>query len=412
MAHNESRIIRIAFFVAEFHRFAGSQRYVLQLASNLPPEVQPIGIFPGEGICTEEFRRARIQTFILPAPHELNQFGKILMNISILSKVRLFIRYLISYTAKMTAFLRRTRIDLLHCSSARGVLLTGFAARMMKLPVVWDNQGRLVGKGILRILPQILASRIALIAEDLRRDIHRAFHWKCQTIYKGFEIEYIVSIKEDAKQIKLPEGYNNSGAVISAFSSITPFKGYHHLIEAAYIIKSRCKKLNPVFLIIAGVSDNASDKLYYEYLRKLVDEYELQNVHFAGWQKEPLPYYVLSDIVVLPSVEQEQLVLDDVVIDVEGNEGWGRVISEAMYMSKPVVASNIAGIPEQVLDGKTGILVPPGDPESLADALIRLIESPDMREQMGQAGAARVRQVFSMERMVKDTVALYRNLVK
>ena len=95
-----------------------------------------------------------------------------------------------------------------------------------------------------------------------------------------------------------------------------------------------------------------------------------------------------------------------------GNEGLPRVILEAMYMGKPVVASSIAGVPEQVADGSTGILVPPGNSESLADAIVKLIESPDMRKQMGQAGAARVRQMFSTERMVQDTVALYRSLVK
>jgi glycosyltransferase involved in cell wall biosynthesis len=75
------------------------------------------------------------------------------------------------------------------------------------------------------------------------------------------------------------------------------------------------------------------------------------------------------------------------------------------------VASRVATIPEVVLDGETGLLVPPGDPHALADALSQLAEQPALARQLGEAGRERLRVQFSLEKMVGDTELLYRELV-
>jgi glycosyltransferase involved in cell wall biosynthesis len=87
-------------------------------------------------------------------------------------------------------------------------------------------------------------------------------------------------------------------------------------------------------------------------------------------------------------------------------------VLEAMYLGKPVVATTVAGTPEQILHEETGLLVPPADPEALANAIIRLLQAPAaVRQAMGQKAALRVRERFTAEHMIRDTVELYRELV-
>ncbi len=91
-------------------------------------------------------------------------------------------------------------------------------------------------------------------------------------------------------------------------------------------------------------------------------------------------------------------------------EGLGLAFLEAMAARLPVVATRVSGVPEVVLDGETGLLVPSGDPESLALALTRLARDPALRARLGAAGAHRVRTHFGLERMIDDTLAVYRSL--
>jgi len=92
-------------------------------------------------------------------------------------------------------------------------------------------------------------------------------------------------------------------------------------------------------------------------------------------------------------------------------EGFGLVLLEAMAAGRPIVASRVATIPEVVLDGQTGLLVPAGDPLALAEALAQLANQPALAARMGEAGRERVRHQFSLEKMVGDTELLYRELV-
>jgi glycosyltransferase involved in cell wall biosynthesis len=136
----------------------------------------------------------------------------------------------------------------------------------------------------------------------------------------------------------------------------------------------------------------------------------IENVTFAGWQPDPFPYYASCDLTVLPSISQERLLMHDRVVEVRGNEGLPRTNLEAMCFRLPVVSTDIAGVREQVVDGDTGIVVPPGDEAALADALGRLIEDRGLRESMGAAGRRRVEEVFSIDRYVSSVVDVYDRL--
>src|SRR5204863_8419055 len=91
-------------------------------------------------------------------------------------------------------------------------------------------------------------------------------------------------------------------------------------------------------------------------------------------------------------------------------EGLGTSLLDAMAAGKPVVATTAGGIPEVVVDGETGFLVPPRDHEAMADAIVRLLKDGGLRNRMGQAGRARAETQFSSDRMVQNTLRVYQTL--
>jgi glycosyltransferase involved in cell wall biosynthesis len=92
-------------------------------------------------------------------------------------------------------------------------------------------------------------------------------------------------------------------------------------------------------------------------------------------------------------------------------EGLGTSLLDAMAAGRPIVATTAGGIPEIVEDGLNGLLVPPRDHHALADAIVRALKNPAMRQQMGDAGLARVNQRFTVERMVERTAVVYERVV-
>ena len=91
-------------------------------------------------------------------------------------------------------------------------------------------------------------------------------------------------------------------------------------------------------------------------------------------------------------------------------EGLGLVFLEAMATSKPVLATNVSAIPEVVIDGETGRLVPPAVPEPMAQVMLELASDPDQRARLGAAGALRCAREFNIDRMVDQTLGIYREL--
>lgn len=100
----------------------------------------------------------------------------------------------------------------------------------------------------------------------------------------------------------------------------------------------------------------------------------------------------------------------DIVVHTSLREGLARVLVQGLAMSRPCVAYNLDGAPEVVLHGQTGLLVEPEAPGALAEAICRLIESPDLRMTMGEAGRRHVDPAFRAETMVAKIADLYATL--
>jgi glycosyltransferase involved in cell wall biosynthesis len=115
-------------------------------------------------------------------------------------------------------------------------------------------------------------------------------------------------------------------------------------------------------------------------------------VRLAGFREPVAPWFALMDLVVLASY---------------ANEGVPQALLQALAMAKPVVGTTIGGIPEVVLEGETGLLVPPRDPHALTAALDRLRTDPDLCRKLGDRGREVVMERFSLEQMAAEIEAVY-----
>ena len=128
----------------------------------------------------------------------------------------------------------------------------------------------------------------------------------------------------------------------------------------------------------------------------MVRERGLETVfHFTGFQDRPITYMQSFDMFVLPSL----------------SEGLSSAILNAMACSLPVIATKVGGIPELVAHDVNGLLVPPGDPASLARAIERLVADPELSFRMGQHGRKRVEEQFTLKRKILETEALCRSFL-
>jgi glycosyltransferase involved in cell wall biosynthesis len=171
--------------------------------------------------------------------------------------------------------------------------------------------------------------------------------------------------------------------VVGNVAALVPHKGQRHLVEAAALV---VRQVPDARFVIAGEGE-----LRAALERQIKDHHLEKHVMLLGFRPDVLSLHKAFDLFVMSSV----------------TEGLGTSLLDAMACEKPIVATNAGGIPEVVLEGTTGLLVPPRDHAAMAAAIVRLLKDPALRDRMGAAGLRVVREKFSAERMVQDTLKVY-----
>jgi glycosyltransferase involved in cell wall biosynthesis len=175
--------------------------------------------------------------------------------------------------------------------------------------------------------------------------------------------------------------------IIGAACRLVPLKGLVDLMRAVRLLSLDFPSLR---LEIAGTGPQR------EQLEREASRLGLKDqVRFLGWQRDLSPMFRNWDVFASPSHE----------------EGFGMAALEAMAEGLPVVATSVGGQPEVIEDCKTGYLVPPSDVAELTRRLRLLVADPERRRTMGAAARERVRNHFSVDRMVADVAALYDSLI-
>lgn len=186
-----------------------------------------------------------------------------------------------------------------------------------------------------------------------------------------------------AAEVRRELGIPLDSAVVVSAAYLTADKGIENLLAAAPRILATHPR---TFFVVVG--DGPLAEQLQQQARALGIA---ERMRFVGLRSDVDSFMALADVVVVPSVWQEPA---------------GLVVLEGMASAKPIVASRVGGIPEY-LDSSSGIFVAPNAPEQIAAAVIRLLDSPDLAREMGQAGRRRVEACFSMRQWIDRTLAAY-----
>lgn len=164
-------------------------------------------------------------------------------------------------------------------------------------------------------------------------------------------------------------------------------KGQTHLLDAMPLVM---REVPDAHLVILGEGE-----LRVPLERQVKDLHLERAVRMPGFREDVLSLMKSADLFVMSSV----------------TEGLGSAVLDAMAMGLAVAATRAGGIPEAVVHGETGLLVPPGEPKPLAAAIVRLLKDPLLRARYGHAGQARVAAHFGVNALVEGTLAVYREVL-
>lgn len=296
--------------------------------------------------------------------------------------------------ARLVRLIHSEVVDLVHAHLFPGEVF-GAAAAMLAGPVpivcTKHNDEDFLQRwpfGLMHRLLSHKAQRTIVISEHLRRytvAIGIADPTRIVTIPYGYDGPGKGNTREAARrELALDDG----AFVVGAVGRLAKQKGHVYLLEAVPLLLEHAPDTR---VVILGEGPMREDLTRRARELGVADRVTLYGLH------PEIPR-------ILPAL--------DVLAHPSLWEGFGLVLLEAMAAALPIIASRVSAVPEIVEDEVTGLLVPPADPAALAKAILRLWENPEERKELGRAGAARLRESFSVATMVEQTARVYREVLR
>lgn len=383
--------LRIAF-VDHSHELGGAEHLLLILIEGLPKDrFDPLIITPCEGPFTQEARERNIRTLVCSLPPFWSQ-SVVLKDRKLLNPLAAVWNTMSAlYSAwKLQSVLRKHGVNLVQTNSTFAHIYGGIAARLTGVPCIWYfhdliEPNRLYGviAAIWRTLAILLNIRVVAVSKAVLQAL--SVRKRGIVIYAG-KSPAVCSTSSSGllDRLNVPE----DSKLVVFIGRITYSKGLDILAHAApYVIRH-----DPtVHFVIVG-APGEKDVSYRQWVVSTISRLQMMDHwHWTGYVKRANSFLADATMLVLPS-RREALPL---------------VLVEAGMAKKAVVASRIGGIPEVVIDGTTGLLVPPEDPKALAEAILYLIRNPEKATRMGQKAYDHVRQMFELDRYHSEFLTVY-----
>jgi glycosyltransferase involved in cell wall biosynthesis len=204
----------------------------------------------------------------------------------------------------------------------------------------------------------------------------------------GLDVEYFRPAPADP-DLRLELGLSNKQLLVGLISYLRTYKGHEYFIEAARQILA---KRDDVTFIIVGEGPEEQP------IRRLIEQLGLTSrIRMLGFRNDLLNVFRSLDVFVIPSVEGDTI---------------PQVLMQALAMGLPVVSTTVGSIPDVVIEGETGFVVPPRDAQALADRVLPLLDDAGLRARMGANGRALVERFYSIDKMLDRMEEVYSTLVR
>lgn len=367
----------------------GSDKTLLLLISKLDKtQFNPVVVLPHEGPLTEALEKENIKVVIAPV---LKLYRKMFSPKNMVS----FFKQIKKTLATLDALNKEYKFDLIY-SNTLAVLSGMIYAKKRGIKHMWHVHEIIVHpKPIAYIFPKLLNNYADVVVcnsnatkKNLVDRVGR-LESKSIVIHNGIEVDKTASKTSTKENMR----YNETDIIITLVGRINRLKGHKWLLKT---VVNYLKQNNNVKLLFVG-SPVEGQEYYLEEVEQFVTENSIQDkVKIHPYTSNLNFIWNSTDIAVMPSTEAES---------------FGLVAVEAMLAKKPVIGTNHGGLTEIVVHEKTGYLVEPNNDKALFEAIQKLIENPNLRNEFGQNGYQRAIQEFSVEKYVTGFEELFNKLI-
>jgi glycosyltransferase involved in cell wall biosynthesis len=288
----------------------------------------------------------------------------------------------------LAKLMSKEKIDFAWVNFNKDLRLGGIAARLSSgVKVIWGMGVLLPGTNLIhRLTGKYIPDKIVVPSQNLKDQLKR-FTWlkqeKIEVVLNGIDLScFDFDLKKEREKLFQKYNLDPKLMLIGVPARLVEAKGHRYLLQA---IPEIVQTFPEVKFLFAG---DGSEK---ESLKSLCTQLNLDNhIIFAGYVKDIFETISGFDLLVLPSII----------------EPFGLVLAEGMALKKPIVATRVGGVPEVIQDKVTGLLVPPKDPQSLAQAIMTLLQDRNLCISLGEAGRKRVEAFFDIKKMVDKIESL------
>jgi len=392
--------VRVLFFDHTAAQ-SGAEIAMLNLVRSLDTrKVTPVVVFGGFGPIVEQMTPFA-DTHVLPLPVAVAGAKKDSLGIGSLFRLRATLGG-VAYIWRLARFIRRSNVDVVHTNSLKADVIGGIAGRLARRPVIWHVRDRIDED----YLPRSVVRMFRLLSRWVPQFVITNSAATLRSLYpnapsgnsgpdSGERGKKRSAVVHDGTPWPFPASRTaarNGQVRIGLIGRISPWKGQHIFLQAAARV---CQNFPEARFFIVG-SALFGEAEYDRKVRSLTEDLGISNlVTFTGFRKDVQNMIADMDLIVHASTT---------------GEPFGQVIIEGMAAGKPVIATDGGGVPEIVEDGKTGILVPMGDVQAMADAIRRMLADPALAADMGARGRERVRDHFTIEHKARKVEAVYQGM--
>ena len=322
-----------------------------------------------EGLLTKKLKQQNIDTYVINEK-KYNAFGIIF---------------------KIYNILRKRKISLIHTHGYKETILGGIAA---KLDGLQNHIRTHHGKGMIdgsrkyywieSLNFHFFSNKLISVSEDLKSFLieNRLGNQSVKVIHNGIcknEVRPVKKVSDVKKELGIP----GDGIVIGTLGRMVKIKGHQYFIEGA---KEVISKYSNSWFVIAG-----DGPLMPEFSDRINKNGLYEKIKLIGFRNDPYDILNMLDIFTLTSL----------------HEGVPMVLLEAMYLEKPIIATNVGGIPEIIEDHKNGVLIPPKDSKSFSEICIDLIENINLRRTLSKNAKKDVIDKFTVNLVAEKVIQLY-----
>jgi L-malate glycosyltransferase len=289
---------------------------------------------------------------------------------------------------RLSRIIRDLRPDVVHAHDPHGVAVAAtalsiasptprpalVAARRVDFHLRPNSFSRWKYRQVDRFICASNAIRAMLLEDGIPADL-------AVTVHEGVDIDRVLGV--EPLNVREEYWFPPHSLIVGNIAALVPHKGQRFLVDAAAIVIRERPETRFLILGEGELRPALEQQIKHLHLS--------QHVVLAGFRTDVLAVLKGLDVFVMSSV----------------TEGLGTSLLDAMAAGRPIVATRTGGIPEVVVHGETGLLAPPRDGRALAEAILQMLKDAPGRQRVAEAGFARVRERFSVERMVAQTLDVY-----